>query len=181
MGALASRQSLIMLAFVNGVFITINDDDLIPELAPTLLYGQELSTKIIHGYPEHGRPKENSAWCEEKMKGISEFLNQGGLYYEPIELVTMAQMIIVDLMEEVTEPRKREVLGQLKEVIDKVSDNIDPGGTAFTIYETVDATLQHIYQQIGFIKEGRWLKQQRKLQRRARQWRQTGHLSQQKQ
>lgn len=168
MGALSTRQSLILLAFVNGVFITINDDNLLPELGPTLLYGQDLSTRVIHGYPEQGTPKANTEWCSGKMKVISALLNEGGLYYEPIELVTMAQMIVVDLLEEVTDRTKRGLLTELKEVIDSVSDAIDPGGTAFTVYESVDLTLHQVYKEIGFVKEGRWLKHHNKMQRRAR-------------
>lgn len=174
MSAKSSRQSLILLAFINGVFITINEDDLLPDLSPTLLYGQDLARQVINGFPEQGSPKANTAWCDKKMKLVAEVVNQGDQNFTPIELVTIGQMIVVDLLEEVTDLKKRELFFELKEVLDKVSDAIDPGGTAFTVYESVDMTLAQVYSIIGFTKEGRWLKRLKKLERRKQQFKAEG-------
>lgn len=146
----ASRQSVAMIAMVNGVFITIDSYDLAPEISATIQYGLEVCGGCMHTFPETGDRHKNGLWCRSKLSEIEEEFNKANSLYSMIVLTSMATHIMEDLTERINDPVKLDLLEPIHEVVQGVSEQIDPNGDQFDAYEEADRLLTIFYNKIEF-------------------------------
>lgn len=147
----ASKQSIALLAIVNGIFITIDHYNLSGEQAPTVDYGMEVCKEVITNFPETGDPKKNFKWMQSKIQESDKFLRKEGTnLYTAIVLTSLAQHIITDLIDKIDDPVKLKILEPLDDVITGLSEQIDPKGTEFLAYEEADRHLKKIYRLLEF-------------------------------
>ena len=97
----------------------------------------------------------------EKVNGASDSV------YSAHGVVFFGYMICVDLLEELTDPRKRDLIIEAQEILKAVDDHLDPAGADFETFEEIEPLLDLLYAEIGFTKQWRYLTHQKKLQRRA--------------
>lgn len=81
-------------------------------------------------------------------------------------VTTFGFILCNDLLEELTDPKKREIVLEAQEILKAVDDYLDPDGTEFETFEEISTLLDDLYKIIGFTREGRYRKQQEKLKRR---------------
>lgn len=147
----ASNQTITLLAVINGIFITIDDWKLAPELAPTVDWGMEICKECIEKFPETGNPQKNYKWMQNKLRESEEFLGtKAGNLYSSIVLSAIANHIITDLMERIKDPKKLELLIPIDEVVQGLNFQLDPKGSAFDAYEEADNHLSKLYKLLEF-------------------------------
>lgn len=166
MSSLASKQSIILLSIVNGVFIVLDEHELMQELKPTILYCRERVSQLFKLYPEVNADAKSVQLCREKLSKLSAVLDSSDLKYSPAELVHLALTIAVDLLDELTCPLKRSVLQEMFELLAVLSDKLDPDGSDFATFGKVDEQLNAIYKEIEFTKNYNYLKHKKKLLRK---------------
>jgi hypothetical protein len=146
----ASRQTISMIAMVNGVFITIDNYDLAPELAPTVKWGLEVCNGCMVEFPETGNKEKNGLWCKRKLEEIEDCFNQADSLYSMIVLVSMSTHIMEDLTSKIKDPLKLKLLEPIYDVVTGLSQQIDPQGDCFDAYKEADRLLYEFYKVIGF-------------------------------
>lgn len=166
MSVRATRESILLLGIINGVLISFDKNGLLEDLAPTIKYGMSLCDRVLQALPGNDRRATDLRPCQDVMRKVSLALNREGEFFPTPVLVHIGQTLCVDLLEEVTDPEKRELLGEIQELMDAISDAVDPYGDNYAAYEEADQSLKTIYEIVGFQKNGAYLKQQKKLQRR---------------
>ena len=166
MGRDADLQSLALLGLINSSIITLYEADMVPELRPTLAYGQVQMERLINSFPI--RWNEEEGWWKDVMARINARVNSGPeVAYTSHGVTLFGAMICVDLLEELTDKHKRDVVTEAWEILKAVDDYLDPEGDQFATYDEIAPLLDDLYKEVGFSREGRYLKHQRKLQRRA--------------
>jgi hypothetical protein len=147
-----SRQEICILAFLNGIIITIKNYKLREDLAPTIEYGLEIFNDCIDNYPEVGDVQMNFLWIQGKVQKSQEFLGEDSeSLYTAIVLVKLASLMVTDLVEKVNDnPKKFSYLEPIEELIAGLNDQLDPDGDQFEAYEKADEHLKKIYDLIGF-------------------------------
>lgn len=167
MGRESDLQSLALLGLINSSIITLYEADMIPELRPTLAYGRMQLERLINSYPI--RWNQTEGWWKDVMHRINEKVNGGpDSAYTAHGVAFFGYMICVDLLEELTDPRKRDLITEAQEILKAVDDHLDPTGADFETFEEIGPLLDALYAEIGFTKEWRYLTHQKKLQRRAK-------------
>lgn len=146
----ASRQTIILLAVVNGIFITMDDYKLIPELAPTIDWGMKICKQCISKYPETGDSQKNFKWMQTKLQIIEKDLNNRNDIYTMIVLTSIASHIMMDLTEMIKDTKKLELIEPIVETVQGLSIQIDPEGDCFEAYEKADRLLKKIYNHLEF-------------------------------
>lgn len=146
----ASRQTISMIAMVNGVFITIDNYNLAPEIDATIQYGLEICNDCMTAFPETGNRYKNGLWCKKKLGEIEKYFNNADSLYSTIVLTSMATHIMEDLTAKIKDPVKLALLEPVYEVVVGVSDQIDPKGNCFDAYEEADRLLKRFYSVIEF-------------------------------
>lgn len=146
----ASRQTLSMIAMVNGIFITIDEYELAPEIEATIQYGLEVCNMCMADFPETGDRYKNEAWMKSKLTEVEKEFNKSGSLYSTIVLTSMATHMMEDLTERIKDPVKLKLLTPVHEVVAGVSAQIDPKGDQFEAYEEADRLLTKFYGIIGF-------------------------------
>ena len=164
MGRDADLQSLALLGLINSSIITLYEADMVPELRPTLAYGRVQMERLINSFPI--RWNESKGWWEGVMQRINARVNDGP-DYTAHGVTLFGAMICVDLLEELTDRHKRDVVSEAWEILKAVDDYLDPEGDQFATYDEIAPLLDDIYKEVGFSRGGRYLKNQRKIQRRA--------------
>jgi len=165
MGRDADLQSLALLGLINSSIITLYEADMVPELRPTLAYGRVQMERLINSFPI--RWNESKGWWEGVMKRINARVNDGP-DYTAHGVTLFGAMICVDLLEELTDPWKRDIVTEAWEIIKAVDDHLDPTGDQFETYEEIGPLLDDIYSEVGFSRQGRYLIHQEKLKRRVK-------------
>jgi len=150
--SLASRQSISLLAVVHGCFKTMDTFNLSGDLAPTVLYGIDVSEKVIHNFPETGNRKSNLKWMTEKIHQIDDDLNKSKSVYTMIVLMSLALQIIIDLSEKIKDKAKLKQLSEIEEVIFAIRDAIDPKWDHDEAYKEADRILDKLYGLLGFVR-----------------------------
>ena len=148
--SLASRQSITLLAIVNGVFITMDDYGLAPELTPTIDWGLEVCHQCVTEFPETGDPGKNLRWMQAKLDLVDKDLSGRADIYTMIMLTSIASHIITDLLEWIKDESKLALIDPVAEVVCGLSDQIDPKGDCFQAYEEADSILRKIYSHLEF-------------------------------
>jgi len=146
----ASRQTISMIAMVNGVFLTIDNYKLAPEVDATVQYGLEICYHCMDTFPETGDRHKNGLWCKKKLEEIEDEFNKANSLYSMIVLTSMATHIMEDLTERIGDPVKLDLLEPISEVVTGMSEQIDPKGDQFEAYEEADRLLNRFYEVIGF-------------------------------
>jgi hypothetical protein len=147
----ASRQTIALLAVVNGVFITIEEFNLAPELVPTTDWGRKVCKDCIDVFPETGNRKKNLEWMTDRLHKIDDYLNNvQKTFYTITVLVNLAHLIMTDLLERIKDKKKREILIPVMEVVDGLSDQIDPEKNIWAAYEEADRMLVKLYEYLEF-------------------------------
>ncbi len=140
----ASRQSLVLLAIVNGVFLTAAECEEAAACMATIEYGKDISTRLIHAYPETGDAGKNMRWMTERLHQADYCLNRR-VPYTLVQLVSIGQMIMADLSGMIRDRRKLDMLEPVIEALDGLSDQLDPEGSRFADYKAADLTLRELY------------------------------------
>ncbi len=146
----ASKQTISMIAMVNGVFITIDNYKLAPEIDATIQYGLEVCYGCMNTFPETGDRYKNGEWCKLKLEEIEDYFNQADSLYSMIVLTSMATHIMEDLTNKIKDPAKLALLEPVHEVVIGVSEQIDPKGDCYDAYEEADRLLKRFYSVIEF-------------------------------
>lgn len=146
----ASRQSITLLAIIHGCFKSIEDYNIAGDAAPTILYGAEVSERVVRDYPETGDSNKNIRWVTQKMHDIDGLLNNKKSLYSMTVLTALSHQIITDLIEKVRDRKKLVLLNELEEIIYNVSDLIDPKKDQFDAYEESDRILKKLYKLLEF-------------------------------
>ncbi len=146
----ASRQTIAMIAMVNGVFLTIDNYKLAPEIEATIQYGIDVCYKCMDAFPETGDRQKNGAWCTKKLEEVENDFNKADSLYSMIVLTSMATHIMEDLTARINDPVKLNLLAPIAEVVTGMSEQIDPQGDQFEAYEEADRLLHKFYGVIGF-------------------------------
>ena len=166
MGREADVQSLTLLGLINSSIITLYEADMVPELRPTLAYGREQMDRLINSFPI--RWNQTEGWWKDIMQRINVKVNGGSeTTYSAHGVTLFGAMICVDLLEELTDPWKRDIVTEAWEILKAVDDHLDPEGVEFAAYTEIGSLLDSLYPEIGFTKEDRYLTHKKKLQRRA--------------
>jgi len=168
MSTTSTRQSTVLLSFMETVFNTLATGDMLMELREDVLQGKELVLATAKLFPEDGNSLRNFLWSKEKVSEVAFLINHAGTEYSEMDLVTLAEFITYDMLEEITSPVLRHALDHIRVVLGTISNHMDPEGTAYESFDGIKEVLAVIYGIIGFTLEGRYLKHQEKLARRAR-------------
>ena len=149
--SLASKQSIALLAIINGIFITIDHFKLSQEQTPTVDYALTVCEECILAFPETGNKKSNLIWMQRKIQETDKFLRkENGNLYTSIVLTALANHIVTDLIERIKDPVKLKILEPLVEVVNGMNEQLDPNGNKFDAYEEADNYLIKIYNLLGF-------------------------------
>jgi hypothetical protein len=146
----ASRQSITILALVNGILKTIDHYNLAKELNATVLYTLDVCKDIVIRFPESGNKQKNLKWMTSKIEEANLILNRDNDPYTLICLVSLAHILITDLIERIKDPVKLNMLEPLEEAIYALSDMIDPEKDQFKAYEEADMILKEFYKILEF-------------------------------
>ena len=146
----ASRQTITLLAVVNGIFITMDSYNLAPELTPTIDWGMQVCKECISKFPETGNPQKNFKWMQEKLRLIDKDLNGRQDIYTMIVLSSIASHIMTDLEERIKDKNKLKLMEPVSETVKGLNDQIDPDGDCFEAYEEADKLLKRIYMHLEF-------------------------------
>lgn len=147
----ASKQALAILAIVDGIFITIRDYQLEPELLATVLYGEKVCSSAIMAYPETGDTEKNLLWITEKVSKIETVWGGCDDLYTFGVLLAMASHLIVDLMGVVQDGYKLSLLLPVFEVVEGLYGLADANRDNYPAYEMADTLLSAFYADIGFV------------------------------
>lgn len=146
----ASRQSIALLAIVKGVILTIQEYKLAPELDATILYALDVCEGCVSKFPETGNPNKNMKWMTERIHMIDDDLNKSNSIYSMITLTNLAHHIVTDLQECINDSTKLDLIKPVGEVIEGLSDQIDPIKDCFEAYEEADRILDKLYRYLEF-------------------------------
>lgn len=163
----ADQQTLILLALVNSSLITLRDENQVPEMQPTILYGCDTVERLVITYPVKGR--ESVLWYQQILNSISGIINQPAAWFDATTVVALGERICADLLGELIDPEKRAMIGEAHEIIRAIDNVTDPDGDAVEVYDEVDSILKDVYRTVGFTIEHRYIKHLRKLERRLKQ------------
>jgi len=168
MSATATRQSTVLLSFIETVFNTLSTGDMLLELRPNVLQGKALVLATSKLFPEDGNSLRNYLWSKEKVAEIAFLINHAGTEYSEMDLVTLAEFMTHDMLEEISNPTLRHALDHIRLVLRTISNHMDPGGTAYESFDEIKKVLTVIYGIAGFTQERRYQKHIAKLARRAK-------------
>ena len=167
MGKQSDLQSLTLLGMINSSLITLDQADMVPALKPTLAYGSQRMDELIRSFPIRWNEKEG--WWTDVLGQIRHRINdRSDSTYTANAIAFFGVIICNDLLEELTDPTKREMVSEAMEILKAVDDHLDPAGDQIDTYHEVESIVNDIYAVVGFTREGRYLKHKRKLERRAK-------------
>lgn len=160
----ATQQSVILLALITSSVITVKDTYEIPELRAVINLGLIRLMEIIEEFPADGY--ENFRDTAAIMKEVSACINKPDTTFTIEVIVYLAHRICADLLGELRNPKKRELVYEAGQIISRMNDFLDPDGENEEARIEVDEILEAVYKEIGFKIEHRYIKHFRKLQRR---------------
>lgn len=150
-GGMLCRQTLTLLAIVNGIFITFETYNLKPEYTPTIDWGKQMCAECIEIYPETGNAQSNLKWMTEKVHEADDFLGTGSEHmYRATVLSFMSHCIVSDLLVKVKDEHKVDLLTPVQEVVYGLDDQIDPNGDQFDSYDEAVVYVNKLYKILGF-------------------------------
>lgn len=123
----ASIQSLTILAVVTGSIITIEEDDLSGDAAPTIAYLRELAQTNINRWPETGNQRKNTIACMSHCQALSKSLEASAKLYTACCLGMLSQLLLIELRDVVRDPVKLNIIDELLECVNTAVDIYDPG------------------------------------------------------
>jgi len=167
MTANPTQQAVILLALATSAMVTIRDQGLLPELKTIVDLGAARMLEIIEEYPADS--SDNFSQTPAIMKRVSSIMNRSedGVTLEMV--VFLGNKVCSDLLAELCNPAKRNLLSEALSIINRLDDFVDPDGDNVACYIEVEEILKEVYKEIGFKQELRFLKHWRKLQRRLKQ------------
>lgn len=131
---------------VNGIFITATEIEGVDHLLPTIEYGKQVCTDCINNFSETGNVRKNFEWMVDKIHKAQKYLDAERNEYDLHHIVNIGHMIVIDLCEVIKDKQKLEMLNVVMEVLDGLSDQIDPEGIHFIDYDRANQTVQHLYE-----------------------------------
>lgn len=86
------------------------------------------------------------------------------------EVIAFGHLISSDLLGEISDQKKREVVNKIFQKINELDDILDPEGDDHDAYHNAENFLTVVYKEIGFVPEGRFQEQLNKLKRRSQRY-----------
>ena len=166
MGKSSDLQTSYLLGLVHSVFITLDEDNLIQELSPTVLYGRERSLAVLDEFPIVYQ--ETKEWWEPIIEKVNIAVNTAKETFSSRMIVAFGSMICNDILDEFCNAEKRAMIIELREILDQLDHHLDDGKENFDDYRQIDPILDDVYSVIGFQHEWKYQKWVKKMERRAK-------------
>lgn len=141
----ATRQTVLLLSTIAGIFITMGENAPDAEFMPTVEYGRTVAVNAARAIPETGDREKNDRWMLKAVTEMEKFLNCRTEKYSFQYLVFLAACIIDDLMQKTKNKQKLEILEPVQEAVFGLQEQVDPSGTLVEVYKNVDDDLSNIY------------------------------------
>lgn len=161
-----TQQSVVLLALVTSSLLTIKDSELLPELKETVETSAASMLDIIAEYRELSDPNEDVLETSRILTRVSEAINKSSDWFTTPVVVRLGYQICSDLLGEVCETQKRNLLNKAFTQIKALDDYVDPDGDDELTAKEVEGILEEVYKEIGFQTNLRYLRHSKKLQRR---------------
>lgn len=165
MGKAADLQTSYLLGLIHSSFITLDEENLVEELKPTIIYGRERSSQILDIYPV--KYQETKEWWQPIIDKVNAIVNSSMESFTPRMIVAFGVLICTDLLDELTCPEKRALVKEMEETLQAIDDFLDPEGSETYDYDTINRIMDEVYSVIGFVRERRYWKRKEKLAKRA--------------
>jgi hypothetical protein len=150
-----------ILASASGALKTIKEEC---SVGPSVSYALDVAMNMAHHaisrYPSSPggettaekvrQERKDGDWIVERMRRWKAEIEKVPKQWEYFVLISIAYQSIVDLAGKIRDQRKLALLEPMLGPIKEISDFSDPGGTNFEAYECAAATLQALYDVIGF-------------------------------
>lgn len=158
-----TQQAVVLLSLFTAALIIVKESDLIDndELKAVVDLGLIRMWEIVEEYPSEGI--EDAKETIAIHRHIASLLDKA---YTPKEVVYLGHRICGDLLMELCNPVKRQMVMDANAIITRLNDFLDPDGTDEETHDSIDKILDVVYRELGFTIEHRYLKHYRKLQRR---------------
>ncbi len=144
----ATNESLLYLSLTAGIFSEIQRRNLISrvDLKTLTQESYDLVIQLINTWDETGDPKKNTQWMTKALNRWDQEAFTSGAPLQKVEaLVAMADLVITDLMDKLTNPRKIKAIKALQSKIHTLMDFTDYNRERFTAFEESDRLLQLLY------------------------------------
>lgn len=161
-----TQQAVILLALITSSLITLKENELIEDenLKTVLDLGVLQMHEIIRKYPSES--KEDFSQTTKLMKGVSELINKSNSWFTAPVIAYLGHKICADLLGEVCNKEKRQLILTANEIVGVFNDFIDPDGDDEETHVEVAEMLDSVYKFLGFTTELRYFEFERKLRRR---------------
>ena len=147
----ANVQSFVILALANGTMILMEEDDkLVPDYLPTVLYISMVAKEAIDSWPENGDPHKTTDKCIKHCKRLQSHFDNASDLYTPLCLIYLANHLLNDLDEKIIDPKKKELLAPVMEGLLGLAEKLDPFGDKFEMYEYTEKLADIVREEIGF-------------------------------
>lgn len=146
----ASIQTMTIMAVAAGALVTMEESGLAGDLLPAVLYGRDVANRCMDGWPETGSPRKNLAACIAHCERMADELYKSADLYSPLCLTSLAQFLLTDLQERVSDQDKLDLLDPVIEAIDGIHDLADPDGDKYDVYAEAERLAGVVKQEIGF-------------------------------
>lgn len=146
----ASKQTIVLLSMVKAAFIIIEELDLTPELAPTIVYGKSICDEGLKFFWFNNDTPKNRRWIKERVRQADGLLNETSTMYSAVVLASLAELIVNDLIQRIRDVRKLKFIEPIHEAVSGLSDQIDSKGIHFEAYEEAENHLKDLYRALEF-------------------------------
>lgn len=168
-----AEQTAIMLSLV--VSCVLNSRRIVKELN-----NEELSTvvnlgiirlwEIIREFPVgHGEDSTATRAKNAAVGGLIKEIRPGEMF-SLAEIAYIGHRVCGDLLMELCNPAKRALIQEVNMIIGRINDFVDPDGDDEETHANVEAILDQVYGLIGFEISHKYIKHERKLQRRLKRF-----------
>lgn len=160
------QQSVILLALATSSLLTVKDKNLLPDQQDAIDLGISRMLEIIREFPADR--KDQFQDVDKAMKRVTELINKPSSWFSTEVVIFLGHRICSDLLTELRNPVKRELVSEALLLNQAINDVLDPEGNNEEVFIEVEQILQEVYEEIGFTVENRFSKRQ--FRRLKREW-----------
>ena len=148
--SLATRQTLTLLAVVNGSLFLISNIETIPEdVAPTVLWAKDFCKELMQHYPETGNKRKNTLQMKAWLPQWDRIGADKMLRWHPSVVATLALNFCEDLLEKIHN-RARSDIKTLRDALIRISYFFSEADYNEEHFEEANQMTEEIYSVIGF-------------------------------
>lgn len=166
MKATPVQQSVILLALATSSLLTVKDKNLLPDQQEAVDIGISRMLEIIREFPADRKDQFHDV--DKIMKRVSAVINKPDSWFSTEIVVFLGHRICSDLLTELRNPVKRELVSEALLLNQAINDVLDPDGNNEEAFIEVEQILKEVYEEIGFTVENRFSKRQ--FRRLRKEW-----------